>query len=196
MGGTTVDHDADHAADIERWRQARTTTVPSDRRRSAGVAGYLAATDGRGRSGPPDRRGAVGSWRVDAERCARSHVVDWEWWIADAALYQRRPGAAGRVAETIESLEPAARREIKTESWGAVWSDFRAARDALMAALAGISGMRWQCAIPPRTPGSAARMAGRISRWNTILSTHGLLTGGNADSKCTSMRTRRRSYVA
>ena len=136
------EHDAAHAADIERWRQA------AELRPSAGPKAILLASLNASRAAlmaaaeltPPDQRATrlvLGDWTL---KDVLGHVVDWEWWIADALRYISA-GQAPQVNsyDTIEAWNQQHAAARKSESWGAVWSDFRAARDALMAALAGIS---------------------------------------------------------
>lgn len=135
-------HDAAHATDIERWRQA------AEIRPSAGSKAILLASLNASRAAlmatvdliPPDQRATwlvLGEWTL---KDVLGHVVDWEWWIADA-LRAISAGQAPQVEsyETIEAWNQQHAAARKAEPWGAVWSDFRAARDALMAALAGVT---------------------------------------------------------
>ena len=180
-----VDHDSAHAADIERWRQA------AELQPSVGPKAILLASLNASRAAlmaavdlvPPDQRVTrlvLGEWTL---KDVLGHVVDWEWWIADALRYIS-VGQAPQVEsyETIESWNQQHAAARKTESWGAVWSDFRAARDALMAALAGIS----QDALAVRHPAPDAESRSAygwayIALEHDLEHAHGLLTGGNAD---------------
>ena len=178
-------HDADHAIDIETWQKA------PEIRASIGPKAILLASLDASRAAlmaavdlvPPDQRTTrlvLGDWTL---KDVLGHVVDWEWWIADALRYIS-VGQAPQVEsyETIESWNQQHAAARKTESWGAVWSDFRAARDALMAALAGIS----QDALAVRHPAPDAESRSAygwayIALEHDLEHAHGLLTGGNAD---------------
>lgn len=144
-------HDADHAADLANWRQ-RAAISPAGGPKAvllasldASRAALMAAAD----LTPPEERTTrqiAGEWTL---KDLLGHVVDWEWWIADALRYISA-GQAPQVEsyETIESWNQQHAAARLAEPWGAVWSDFRAAREALMAALAGIS----QAALAVRHP--------------------------------------------
>ena len=104
-------HDADHAIDIETWQKAQ------EIRASIGPKAILLASLDASRAAlmaavdlvPPDERGTrlvLGDWTLKDVLGHGLGMVD----RRRAALYQRRPGAAGRVIRNHRVLEPAARR--------------------------------------------------------------------------------------
>ncbi len=168
------EHDAAHAADIERWR------LTADLRPSAGPKAILLASLDASRAAlmaaveltPPDERATrlvLGDWTL---KDVLGHVVDWEWWIADALRYIS-VGQAPQVESVRDhrGLESATRRsqEGRTVGRGVVrlpcgarCVDGRAGRH-----FTGRAG----CASPrPGYRESPARTAGRTSRWSTIWS--------------------------
>lgn len=179
------EHDASHTADIETWRQSAAIQP------GAGPKSILLASLNDSRAAlmatvdltPPDQRETAlvaGDWTL---KDVLGHVVDWEWWMADA-LRDISTGQAPQVEsyETIEAWNQQHAAARKSEPWGAVWSDFRAARDALMGALAGIS--QEALAVRHPAPDVASRSAydwAYTALEHDLEHAHGLLAGGGAD---------------
>lgn len=180
-------HDASHAADIESWRQA--AAIPP----AAGPKAILLASLNASRAAlmaavdliPPDERSTrlvAGDWTL---KDVLGHIVDWEWWIA-AALRFINLGQSPQVEsyETIEAWNQQHAAARQSEPWGAVWSDFRAARDALMAALAGIS----EDALTVRHPAPDAESRSAygwayIALEHDLEHAHGLLAEGGEEDE-------------
>ncbi|MCB0256201.1 MAG: DinB family protein [Anaerolineae bacterium] len=180
-------HDTSHAADIERWRLAAEISP------AAGPKAILLAALNTSRAAlmaaveliPPDERSTrpvAGDWTL---KDVVGHVVDWEWWIADALRFISA-GQAPQVEsyETIEAWNQQHAAARQAEPWGAVWSDFRAARDALMGALAGIS----QDALAVRYPAPDAESRSAygwacIALEHDLEHAHGLLGEGGGENE-------------
>jgi uncharacterized damage-inducible protein DinB/predicted RNase H-like HicB family nuclease len=132
-------HDAGHAADLVRWRQAYDIT------NRAGPKTVLQAALDAGRAAllamagliPPDERAAravVGVWTLQD---VLGHVADWEWLSLEAA----RQMAAGKLPATdypadVDAWNQAHVTARREQSWDTIWADLEAARHALMAFLA------------------------------------------------------------
>ena len=144
-------HDAEHAAQIAAWREAEGLGG-----KTGPKAVLLAALDA-GRDEllaavalvPPEERAShpvCGEWTL---KDVLGHVADWEW-LGVGGLRQMAAGHVPQVGhvEDIDAWNWAHVEVRRSQPWEAVWTDFHAARQALLEVLEGMSQAHLERSFP------------------------------------------------
>jgi uncharacterized damage-inducible protein DinB len=169
-----IEHDREHAAEIELWRKSLEQNIDPDAIKAAldqNRADFMAAIAGLSHADLLDKS-ACGTWSV---KDVAGHVADWERLMLEAARHIHDPSLppalpAGEVTDDWNEIM-AAKRE--NDSWENVFHDLTGLHQAVDRFVAGLKMGDWALRGPYPWPDDQGTLAELLDQIATHYTDHG-----------------------